>query len=173
MTTLPKLMNTRIALRCLDFGRRSLIWTLSRPSNARLQSTDASQQPTTSSFPMPPTTARYNPTPLEAIEMPGPPTPLSFRQKYGQPIASFFLWTSLVFVTLEFAYAAMETDEVRERTEMEIEGLQRQLEEAKERAAAKANSDSGDLDLAPTRGVTAASARTRTWWEFFFGSAKS
>jgi hypothetical protein len=99
--------------------------------------------------------------------MPAPPAPLSFRQKYGAPIASFFLWTSLTFVTLEFFYTAMETEEVRERTSNEIEGLKKKLEEAKERKAAE--DLEGHLRLSGTTKKELSSSRT--WWQFFFGTS--
>lgn len=102
-------------------------------------------------------------SPASETDMPPPPDPLSFRQKYGQPITAFIQWTSLTFVTLEFFYLAMETEDVKERTEAELAGLRTRLEEAKLVAAAR-EAESGGHSPA---------ARTRTWWEWLFGSTTS
>ncbi|KAI9029351.1 hypothetical protein DFJ74DRAFT_657943 [Hyaloraphidium curvatum] len=142
--------------RALPVSKRALLPAV---ASARRAQSAASSPPTDASVPASSNpAAAYTAVPLSEIEMPSAPVPLSFRQKYGQPLASFFLWTSLTFVGLEFAYAAMDTEDRRDEMDAELETLKERVDELKGRLEAKRagqdiarDSDGGATSVAPQR----------------------
>jgi len=53
---------------------------------------------------------------------------LPWREKYGQPILSFFLWTSITVMTMDWFYARWELEELKISGNDRLKRLESQLQ---------------------------------------------
>ncbi len=52
---------------------------------------------------------------------------MSMREKYGQPIGNFFLWTSITILTMEWFYSRWELEELKNNGNDRLTRLEKDL----------------------------------------------
>ncbi|KAJ3158115.1 hypothetical protein HDU86_003067 [Geranomyces michiganensis] len=145
------------------------------PPRTALRSPKASAllSSSSSAFLRPRSKANYSTTPsnddLSPSYPPPPPPPqqqLSFVQRFGTPISTLLLYSSLALISLQYMWTRLTFEETREKEAARIAALEEELQRAKALAAERQEQlqQQRMLLAGGTAPVASVQSNGRRWW---------